>query len=40
MNSGVVKLALPAGLPPVTWKSEKAACWFTQMKPVKLKETG
>lgn len=25
-NSGSVKQALPAGLPPVTWKSEKPAC--------------
>lgn len=32
--------ALPAGLPPVTWKSEKAACWLTQINPVRLRETG
>lgn len=32
--------AFPAGFPPVTWKSENAACWLTQMNPVRFRETG
>src|SRR3954468_11572390 len=31
-----VRLAFPAGLRPVTWKSLKAALWLTKMLPVRL----